>query len=80
MLAYAYNNTIEEEITSAHKTEKIPKIPEEVKKKLRIMVEKEWPQKNVRTYAALLIIEMICVTLTLLPCRRTNCCPQSCSA
>lgn len=51
MLAFAYNNTVEEEIiTSTGKgatKEKIPKMSEEVKKKLKYMVEAAWPAKNV---------------------------------
>lgn len=53
MLAYAYNNTVEEEIVSStgkgSTKEKIPKMSEEVKKKLHHMVQAAWPDKNVNT-------------------------------
>ena len=52
MLAYAYNNTEEEEVltydsTGKSVTEKIPRIPDEIKTKLRQKVEAEWPKKDV---------------------------------
>lgn len=53
MLAFAYNNTVEEEVVSSTSkgsiVEKIPKMSEEVKKKLHQMVEAAWPNKNVIT-------------------------------
>lgn len=63
MLAYAYNNTIEEEIVSynnkGEKTiEKIPKISDEVKQKLTNMVTSAWKShKNV----SVLIIHLKCI-------------------
>lgn len=53
MLAYAYNNTEEEEVTTYDSTgkavlEKVPRIPDEIKAKLRDKVIAEWPKKDVR--------------------------------
>ncbi|KAF6031983.1 hypothetical protein EB796_009705 [Bugula neritina] len=51
MLAYAYKNTEEEEIASVDSKgksmiEKIPRIPDDIKKKLKAKVEAEWPNKD----------------------------------
>jgi len=52
MLAYAYKNTEEEEIATVDSKgksmiEKIPRIPDDIKKKLKAKVEAEWPNKDV---------------------------------
>lgn len=55
MLAYAYNNTEEERVTtydSQGKTvcETVPRIPDEVQKKLHDKVLEEWPNKDVSAH------------------------------
>ena len=52
MLAFAYNNTEEDDVKTVDvsgKTviEKVPRIPDEILKKLREMVHDEWPKKDV---------------------------------
>lgn len=56
MLAFAYNNTLEEEVKTfdangKNVMEKVPRIPDEIKAKLYEKVETEWPTKDVSATA-----------------------------
>lgn len=57
MLAFAYNNTEEEPVTTYDikgkaVQETIPRISDEIRKKLKAKVEAEWPNKDVSPSAA----------------------------